>query len=110
MGFLQPHGLQPTRLLCPGTFPGKNTGVGCHSLLQGIFTTQGLNSCLLHCQEDSLLHYTRSVKAVIHAKAVAATSNDSLSTDILIDILNNCLNIQEFSFKMLHIKHENFYQ
>ena len=34
---LQPHGLQPTRLLCPWDFPGKNTGVGCHFLLQGIF-------------------------------------------------------------------------
>ena len=32
-----PHGLQPTRLLCPWDSPGKNTGVGCHVLLQGIF-------------------------------------------------------------------------
>ena len=31
---LQPHGLQPTRLLCPWDFPGKSTGVGCHCLLQ----------------------------------------------------------------------------
>ena len=30
--------------------PGKNTGVGCHALLQGIFTTQGLNSGLSHCR------------------------------------------------------------
>ena len=30
----QPHGLQPTRLLCPWDFPGKSTGVGCHCLLQ----------------------------------------------------------------------------
>ena len=30
---LQPHGLQPARLLCPWDSPGKNTGVGCHSLL-----------------------------------------------------------------------------
>ena len=29
----QPHGLQPTRLLCPWDFPGKSTGVGCHCLL-----------------------------------------------------------------------------
>ena len=37
--------------------PGKNTGMGCHSLLQGIFSTQGLNPyllCLLHCQAGSL--------------------------------------------------------
>ena len=30
-------------------FPGKNTGVGCHGLLQGIFPTQGFNLGLLHC-------------------------------------------------------------
>ena len=30
----RPHGLQPTRLLCPWGFPGKSTGVGCHCLLQ----------------------------------------------------------------------------
>ena len=29
---------------------GKNTGVGCHVLLQGIFPTQGLNQGLLHCR------------------------------------------------------------
>ena len=34
---LRAHGLQPTRLLCPWHYPGKNTGVGCHALLQGIF-------------------------------------------------------------------------
>ena len=31
---LRPHGLQPSRLLCPWDFPGKSTGVGCHSLLR----------------------------------------------------------------------------
>ena len=31
---LRPHGLQPTRLLSPWDSPGKNTGVGCHFLLQ----------------------------------------------------------------------------
>ena len=30
----RPHGLQPTRLLCPWDFPGKSTGVGCHYLLR----------------------------------------------------------------------------
>ena len=42
---------------CPWNFPGKNTGVGCHFLPQGIFLTQGSNShllCLLHWQADSL--------------------------------------------------------
>ena len=58
---LRPHGLQPTSLLCPWNFPGKNTGVGCHFLLQGIFSTQGLNLHLLHWQADSLptVYHTR---------------------------------------------------
>ena len=41
----------------PGDSPGKNTGVCCHALLQGIFPTQGSNprlGCLLHWQVDSL--------------------------------------------------------
>ena len=44
---LDPHGLQPPRLLCPWDSPGKNTGVGCHALLQGIFLTQGPNRSLM---------------------------------------------------------------
>ena len=42
---------RPTRLLRPWDFPDKNTGVGCHFLLQEIFQTQGLNPCLLHCRQ-----------------------------------------------------------
>ena len=45
---LRLHGLWPVRFLCPRDFPGKNTGVGCHFLLQGIFPTYGLNLGLLH--------------------------------------------------------------
>ena len=48
---LRPHGLQPTRLLYPWDFPVKNTGVGCHFLLQGIFPTQESNPGLLHCRQ-----------------------------------------------------------
>ena len=56
----RPHGLlccqEQHRDLCPWDFPGKNTGVGCHFLLQGIFLTQGSNPPLrlLHWQADSL--------------------------------------------------------
>ena len=51
----QPRGLWPARLLCPWDSPGKNTGVGCHALLPGIFLTQGSNSGLLHCR--LILHH-----------------------------------------------------
>ena len=68
-GFLRFHHCNKTTTLCnpmacspPGSSvhgdsPGKNTGVGCHSLLQGIFLTQGSNLvllCLLHWQLSSL--------------------------------------------------------
>ena len=43
-----PHGLWPARLLCAWDSPGKNTGVGCHALLQGIVLTQGSNPLLLY--------------------------------------------------------------
>ena len=49
--------LQPAKLLCPWDSPGKNTGVGCHAPLQGIFHTQGWNLsllCLPHWQVGSL--------------------------------------------------------
>ena len=38
------------QFLCPWDFQGKNTGVGCHLLLQGILLTQGSNLCLLYCR------------------------------------------------------------
>ena len=50
-----PMDCSPTRLLCPWDFPGKNTGVSCHFLLQGVFLTQGLNPMsLLRWQAGSL--------------------------------------------------------
>ena len=45
---LPPYGLQPARLICPWGSPGKNTGVGCHALFQGISPTQRLKLSLLH--------------------------------------------------------------
>ena len=43
--------LESYGLPSPWDFPGKNTGVGCHCLLQGIFLTQGSNQRLLHCRQ-----------------------------------------------------------
>ena len=46
---LQPHGPKTTRILCPWNSLGKNTVMGRHSLLQGIFLTQRLDPDPLHC-------------------------------------------------------------
>ena len=47
-----------------GIFPGKNTGVGCHFLLQEIFPTQGLNLGLLHCRQ-TLYHLSHQGNPVL---------------------------------------------
>ena len=63
------YGLQPTRLLCPGESPGKNTGVGCHALLQGIFPVQGLNPhclCLLQVGPLPLTPPGKSMSPLSH--------------------------------------------
>ena len=61
----QPHGLELARLLCPWNFPGKNSEMGCHFLLQGIFLTQRLNLCLLHWLVDCLpLRHLESLYAI----------------------------------------------
>ena len=54
---LQSHGLQ---LLCSWNFPGKNTGMVCYSLLQGISPSQGLNLGLLYCRQI-LYHLSHQV-------------------------------------------------
>ena len=49
--FATPWIVACTKLLHPWDFQGKNTGVGCHFFLQGIFPTQGLNPGLSNCRQ-----------------------------------------------------------
>ena len=66
--FETPWTVACTRLLSPRDSPGKNTGVGCHFLPQGIFPTQGLKPCLLNSQAQSLLlNYQGSPPSIIVA-------------------------------------------
>ena len=65
---LQHFGLYPARLLCPWNSPGKNTGVDCHSFLQGIFLTQGLNLDFLRCRQIlyCLSHWGSPTKVTVY--------------------------------------------
>ena len=65
--FLQHYGV--VILLCSWDSPGKNTGVGCQALLQGIFPTQGSNPRILHRQVDLLAlcyQYTTVINLPVH--------------------------------------------
>ena len=61
---LQPHGLQPTRLLSPWDIPGKNTGVGCHFLLHSIDKWYIIVSCHLsyYCHHISPSEFRQNLK------------------------------------------------
>ena len=68
----RPHGLQPTRLLCPWDFPGKSTRVGCHCLLQncsleGVYS-MNLNSNNKKCTIQSLLFICSAFSYLITQK------------------------------------------
>ena len=65
---LRPHGLQPARLLCPWNSLGKNTRVGCHSLLQEIFPTQGSNPGILHYRQN-LYYLSHQVSSQIRRES-----------------------------------------
>ena len=91
---LRPHGLYPTRLLCPWDFPGNSTGVDCHFLLQGIFPNQGLNPGLPHCRQTlyrlshqvtqvqtcSLMHILRASQVAPVVKNLPANAGDVRDT------------------------------
>ena len=70
----RPHGLHPVQLLCLWDSPGKNTGVGCHALLQGIFLTQGWNLGFLHCRQI-LYHWATKEAHESESKSPSVVSN-----------------------------------
>ena len=68
-GLENPHGQWSLVGYSPWDSPGKNTGVGCHSLPQRIFLTQGSNPGLLHCRQILChLSYREDVRKKTHAK------------------------------------------
>ena len=62
---LSPKARSPPGPPCPWDSPGKNTGLGCLALLQGIFPTQGSNPGLLHCRWI-LYRLSRQGSHVVH--------------------------------------------
>ena len=85
---LQPRGLYPARPLCPWDSPGKNTGVGCHALLQGIFPTQGPKPHflgLLHWQVVlyCLRHLGSRLKSCVSLRASCVRGQILISDSLL---------------------------
>ena len=64
----RPHGLQPSRLLCPWDFPGTSTGVGCHCLLRGMQMTPPLWQKVMRSWRTSWWKWKRRVKGWLKAQ------------------------------------------
>ena len=111
---LRPHGLQPARFFCPWKFPDKNSGAGCHFLLQGILPNQGLNPHLLHLlhdQADSLprhhlgspIHYMpESKKKLTRQKSTHVALNKELGSGIYLHNKSYIKSPPDFSILILN--------
>ena len=89
----QVHGLQSARLLCSWNSPGKNTGVSCHFLLQGIFLTQGSNLGLC-IGERTLYHLS-------HQRSPRNLSKLTLLSDFLASSSPSSLNSSQPPYYLL---------
>ena len=103
------HGLQPTTPLCPWGSPGKNTGVGCHLFLKGIFITQGSKLCLLHLlQADSLpLSHLENSQVPLHvlSKRVLDSGSTRISLQFYITSKRSWVKYRDHLYSPLHVWH-----
>ena len=80
--------------------PGKNTGVDCHSLLQGIFLNQGLNLCHLHCRQILYCWATREApKLNNNSHLIFLLPPPSHHPSFLKDIIENIIRLQKKSHR-----------
>ena len=85
---------------CPWNFPGKNTGVDCHSLLQRNFPTQGLNPGLLHRRQIlyHLSHWKVSGVPIISNTAVIGLSGYTLLKTLLAYYGSECSKVWSLKY------------
>ena len=84
------------RVLCPWNSLNKNTGADCHSLLQGIFLTQGSNPGLLHCRQI-LYHLSHQQSPYTHRNTT------QISMPFNVSIANMHIQLNCLTFEMCDI-------
>ena len=97
-----------TRLLCPWNSPDKNTGLGCHFLLQGIFPTQGLNVGLPHGRQN-LYHLSHQGSPGFAFEELLKKSDFEWFWGIHIDFMDFTGNIKYYVTCVLYSKEQILY-
>ena len=83
------NGIQPLGFSVHGNTPGKNTGVGCHTLLQGIFPTHGWNWDLLHYRH---ILYQLSYQGMLSTMTVISPASITcLENFVVFNVHNTCV-------------------
>ena len=85
---VQPHRQQPTRLLCPRDSPGKNTGVGCHFLLQGLPYDPAVSLLGLYLKESRNTNSKRYTQPNVHSSIIYNSQEDMEAAEVSI---NRCM-------------------
>ena len=87
---LKPNGTVAAKLLCPWGSPGKNTGVGCCALLQGIFQIQGSNPHFLHLLRCSWSLYRWAIgEALVWAKQSIISCTSAVQPNIILTFFSS---------------------
>ena len=97
----------PTRLLCAWDSPGKNSEVACHSLLQGAFWTQGLNSGLLHWRQIVLPSEPQGkpLRLFTHFKFLYSANSNKIRQSLpLFSFIKHFTSFNNFCFVFSHLQ------
>ena len=76
----RPHGLQPTRLLCPWDFPGKSAGVGCHCLLWRIASSQKILAIVISIATLMAVFVKSGKRKIKHLKVLPLRQLETVET------------------------------
>ena len=100
--------MQSARFLCPWDYPGKDTGVGGHFFLQGIFLTQESNSRPLHCRRILSCWATRKATFMLLLFLLPKTTFSLGILHLMSAAVNSyCSDLQWFIFLSTHTFHHD---